>query len=356
MSHSFVLRYSTLLSGIVMSVLLVSCGGGSGGSDSGDSSRTSSVSLRFSDAPVEDAAKVVITVDAITFSRDGADIVVNTFTSDELGIENAETFQIDLLEVQGNDNRLVLDVVELPVGDYRDLRIRVLDEDINFSYVEEVGTGLLKPIKVPSNELKLGAFTVANTGSQTFVIEFGLRQSLVYNPTPERYILKPRGVRIVDLDTATTLAGTVDLVQLHAPGGCSDKPDPTVGNVAYLYTGHDLDTANLGDVFIREGDEEPASSEESTDGPVFDPDAPAEVIAPHAVAEIDGADGSYLFSYLLSGDYTLALSCAAEQDDPVIYDGLLIPFPATEIVEITLGIEENRRCDFPLSDGACSND
>lgn len=348
MCSQFTLRQIGLISGLLLSAALSGCGGDSGS----DSSGTTPVSLRLSDAPVEDAAKVVITVDSITFNRvGGEDIVVDTFTSDELGITDAETFQLDLLEVQGNDSKLVIDSVDLPVGEYSNLRMKILDDDVNFSFVEEVSTGEMKPIKVPSDELKLGGFTVAETSTQTFVVEFGLRQSLVHNPTPERYILKPRGVRVVELETAPTLAGTVDLNALHAPGACADKPDQTVGNVAYLYAGHGLDATKLGDVFISQSDSEPGA----VAGTDFDPNVPADVIEPYAAATVDGSSGEYVFSYLDSGDYTLAVSCQAENDDPVTYDGLSIPAPATELVEVTLGLEEDVTCDFPLVDGACAN-
>ncbi len=333
--------------GLAATLAVAGCGGSSGGGE-----KETRVSLLFSDAPVESAAKVVITVDTITFSPvEGDDIVVDTFTSEELGIVDADTFTIDLLEVQGNDNRLVIDSVDLPVGDYKNIRIAILDEDVNLSYVEEDTTGLIKPIKVPSNELKLGGFTVGDFSTQTFVVEFGLRQSLVYNPGPpgkDRYILKPRGVRVVDLEDASTLMGSVDLAAMHTFPPCDAKPDSQVGNMAYLYAGHGLDPNLLGDEFVREADAAP--------GEDFDPNVPDDVIAPVVSVEVEGGDvNGYLFSYLYSGDYTLALSCVAENDDPVTYDSIVIPAPSTELVEISLGIEENQTCDFPLNNGECAN-
>ncbi|MBR9911467.1 MAG: DUF4382 domain-containing protein [Gammaproteobacteria bacterium] len=325
---------------------LAACGGGS--SSGGDTAPSvSNVSIGFSDAPVEDAARVVITVDYLEFrTSDGETITVDSFTSSELGITDAETFSVDLLEIQGNDSRLVLDSVELPVGDYQDLRIGIVDEDINFSYVEETSSGLLKPIKVPSDELKLGSFTVAATSTQTFVVEFGLRQSMTYNPGPQRYILKPRGVRVVKLEDAATISGTVDLDALHMLEPCIAKVDNTVGNVAYLYAGHGLDPTKLGDTFVRE---------DTGTEPEFDPNVPADIVSPEVVTVIDATDGSYLFSYLLPGDYTLAISCEAEGDDPVLWDGLNIPAPQTEVIELSLGVEQDLQCDLPLLGGACAN-
>ena len=48
---------------------------------------------------------------------------------------------------------------------------------------------------MPSGELKLGGFSVSATSSQIFVEGFGLRQAMTYNPGPDRYILKSRGVK-----------------------------------------------------------------------------------------------------------------------------------------------------------------
>ena len=336
------IRTITQLSVLLASVsLLVACGG-SGSSGDGVGLETSNVSVRFSDAPIEGVTAVVITVDSITFNREGEDIVVDTFTSDELGIVNANTFQIDLLEVQGNDNRLVLDVVELPVGEYQNLRIGIIEEDTDFSYVEEEG-GDIKTLKVPGDELKLGSFTVSNDSAQTFVVEFGLRQAMTYNPGPERYILKPRGVRIAKLEDAATISGSVDLDAIHLEGACSGKGDQTVGNVAYLYTGHDLETDLLGDVFIRD--------DEDLDDPEIDESVPEDIIAPVVSEAIDGATGDYLFSYILPGDYTLAISCLADGDHPVTYDEFAIPAPETEIIELHLEPESSLYCDFPNTEG-----
>lgn len=333
--------------GVLLGLGLSGCGGDS---DSPNGSATTDVGVRFSDAPVENAEKVVIEVDYLEFRRDDNDpIRVDQFTSDELGITDAETFKLDLLEVQDNDSMLVLDMVELPVGDYQDLRIGVLDEDVNFSFVEEVDSGLMKPIKVPSDRLKLGRFSVEDSGTQTFVVEFSLRQSMTYNPGPERYILKPRGVRIVDMETSSDIGGTVDLTALHSGGVCQEKGDPAIGNVAYLYAGHGLDAALLGDDFVRESD-----VTEDDEDPVFDPDVPEDAIGPLVSTGIDGTSGDYMFSFLEAGDYTLAITCVALDDDPVLFDGIAIPAPDTELVEITLGESESFPCDFPLEEGQCA--
>jgi hypothetical protein len=308
-------------------------------SDDAATPATSDVSIRFSDAPIGELTEVVITVDQLIFNREGEDVTVDTFTSVDLGIEESETFQIDLLQVQGKLNLQVLDSVDLPVGDYQNLRVKVLDQDTDLTYVMEKDGVARKQLKVPSGELKLGQFSVSNDSTQTFVVEFALNQAMTYNPGPDRYILKPRGVRVVRLEEASHISGTVDLANLHLREPCDDKADPSIGNVAYLYSGHDLNPALLGDLFIREDD--------SAQFPEFDENVPENIIQPLASAPIDGATEDYLFSYLSAGNYTLAISCLAETDDPVIFDQIPISAPADQIIELELNAETELECDFP---------
>ena len=71
-------------------------------SDSGSSSSSqvdySQVELSFSDAAVDNASAVVITVDRITFRGNGEDIVVDDFLNEETGENDASTFTIDLMK------------------------------------------------------------------------------------------------------------------------------------------------------------------------------------------------------------------------------------------------------------------
>lgn len=301
--------------------LLSACSGGSGDPSSSD------VAMRFSDAPVDTASKVVVTVDSISFVRADDTLVVDTFTSAELGIEDADTFTIDLLDVQGEDSRLVLDSVILPVGQYSDLRLDIVDEDINFSYVEEDQNSERKNLKVPSGELKLGAFEVTAQSTQTFVIEFGLRQSMTYNPGPDRYILKPRGVRIVALEAAATITGQVDVATLNLDEACSANPDELAGNPVYLYAGAGLALNALADDFDA----------------AIAGDAGAGLTAPIASSMLD-MDGHFTFAYLEPGDYTIAATCAVGDDDPDNVDGLLIPSPASAILETSIQRGQRVEC------------
>ena len=324
-----------ILATLFAATTLVACGGSDTNNSNGITEST--VSIGFSDYPVEGAEKVVITVDTLTFISDGETIVVDTFTSEDLDVVDADTVTIDLLEVQNDDFKLVLDSVVLPVGNYTDLRIGILDEDTNLTYVEEIEGSAVKELKVPSDEIKLGAFTVDERSTQTFIVEFDLRQAMTYNPSPDRYILKPRGVRIVSLISSAQILGHVDTLDLSADTLCSEKLDINVGNMMYLYAGHNLDANLLTDVF----DPEIADS------------APEGAISPYAVTSVDTL-GDFQISFITPGNYTLAYSCLAESDASDTYDNIILPAPASEIVELTLGDGEDAFCGFPLVDGVCS--
>jgi len=296
---------------------------------------TTLVNFAISDAPVGDLEAVVITIDRITLNRPGDDIVIDSFPNDDPDGEDTDSITIDLLDVQGLDNILIVDGIELEVGKYQNIRLRIIDSNIDLTYVEEAG-GEHKPLKQPSNELKLGGFTVEDSGVQSFILEFNLPKAMTYNPGPDRYILKPRGVRIVDIEAAVTIAGVVDDALFDGVAPCDAKPEAEVGNAVYLYRGHDLDTDALGDLF----------------DPDIDTDAAANLIEPHASEKV-AEDGSYMFGYLHPGDYTLAFSCDAEMDDPDYDDGIGIPTPMDELVEVSLAPGEELSCDFPILGGVC---
>ena len=313
-----------------LSAVLLGCGGGGGGSDS--SASTGTVSFGVTDAPVDSADHVVITVDKVTLRRDGAaDVVVDRFTIPSLGLSNAESFQIDLLDYQNGKNVLVINDLVVPAGSYSQLVLHVLDNDVNYSYVELDGTRT--PIKQPSNDLKLGGFTVDVNGVYTYMLDFDLRKAMTYNPGPDRYILKPRGVNIVSQALAATLTGSVDNALFNTDPQCASKTAPTVGNVVYLYQGHDLGST-LADVY---------DPDVATGSPV----GPNPYVAANVYQAGDGT-WHYHFGYLPAGNYTLAFSCNAEGDYADTYDGIVIPLPSGQRKEVTLTAGQSTTVDLPV--------
>ncbi len=320
-------HYSNLLFIPFLTTLLACSESGSGGAVT-----SSEIDLSFSDAPVDNASEVVITVDKITFVGNGEDIVIDQFKNPDTGANDLDTFTIDLLQVQGLDSRLVVDSVELPVGEYSNMLIDILDEDTSLSYVVDAEGN--KELKVPSDELKLGGFTITPLSKQSMVVEFGLAQSMTYNPGPDRYILKPRGVRIVSVDEAAALQGSIVQALLQENQSCLATDTGGTRGSAYLYPGHGLDNSLLTDNFIvEEGEDLP------------------ENIAPTASSNLEG--DSYIFSYLEPGDYTLAVSCHSEDDSASAIEGFEIPNPQNQLIEIRLEAGQTLSCNLPLQAAGC---
>jgi hypothetical protein len=316
-----------LVAGLLLA--LQGCDGSGGGN------ATAPVSFGVSDAPVEGLAAVVITIDRITLNRPGHDdVVIDRFTSEELGVLEEDTITVDLLDYRGEDNLLIVGPVDLNVADYQNLRLEIIEDDVTKSYVEELGGDTL-PIKVPSGELKLGGFEVEDSGDQTFILEFALRKAMTYNPGPDRYILKPRGVRIVEVARGTTIEGFVDPGLFGGTSPCDVKPDFFDGNVLYVYQGTGLDPADFADDF------DPARY------------PTASYLEPFA-SEMVEPDGSYVIGYLPAGDYTLAFSCDATVDDPELDDGIMIPSPEDEFFEVSTSPGDRWACDFGVPDDGCT--
>jgi hypothetical protein len=317
--------------GALLTMMAMACGGGGG------SGATAPVSFGISDAPIEGLESVVITIDRITLNRPGHDdVVLDRFTNEDLDIYDEDTITIDLLDYRGEDNLLIVGPVELDVDDFQNLRLEIIDEDINLTYVVEEFDGMKRPLKVPSNELKLGRFEVEDSGEQTFILEFGLRKAMTYNPGPDRYILKPRGVRVIEVARGTSIEGMVDADLFDGAPPCDGKTDPFVGNVMYLYQGTGLDPADFADDF----------------NPEIDSEAAASYLEPFATETV-ATNGSYLFSYLPAGNYTLAFSCDAAEDDPEFDDDIIIPSPEGELVEVFMSPGERWACDFPIAVDGC---
>src|SRR5690606_8994487 len=143
-----------------------------------------------------------------------------------------------------------------------------------------------------------------------------------------------------------SLSGRVD-DDLFSDTACASKVDPTVGNAVYLYQGVDLAPLNLADVY----------------DPALAVGVPAGAISPYAAANVypDTVNGGYVYSlgYVPAGNYTLAFSCDAMDDDPEQYDGIAapvvtIPLPADQLTELTLTAGQAASCNLPGSGGICA--
>lgn len=290
------------------------------GSDAEPQSDTAMFSLAVSDAPVDAADAVWACFHSIelvgndqgsqtfTIGEDPNTIEANEACTDANGDVIANTRGINLLEFTGSASEDLLSGVEVPAGTYGQLRLEMAEG----SYVL-VGDERI-PLSVPSNELKFDSFTLDAASNVAYTIEFDLRQALV-NPVGQAgYLLKPRGVRLVDNMTVGHVEGTV-AEALLIENQCTVAPEDLTTPVAvvYFYEGTDLDSATLADF---------GGTEEAT---------------PYTAAPVmfDGATAYHFeVGYVASGDYTAAWTCNTA-DDPEVDD--TIDFINTQ--NVTVGSE-----------------
>jgi hypothetical protein len=331
-------RIAAATAAVLLLALLTTLGGCGCGFDcnSDDDKGPASLTLGFSDESLDALKQVVIEVDSISFRRSGvADVVVDSFTIDALGLEDAASFQINLLDYIGRNRLLVIEDLELEAATYSSVLVTLLDGDVNLSYVQESDDDL-QPLNQQGTGLSLPGFTLSS-GAEDYTIEFSLAQSLRYQTASEDYLLTTEGIRVEDTDAAASLSGRIDTSLFDTVSPCDAKADPLAGNRVYLYGDIGLSDAQLVDVY--------------TDGSSNTPPGIAQ--APFAVAtlfeEAATATWQYVFGYLPAGAYTLAFSCDAAEDDPVDFDGISVPLPADQTYEIELEAGESAICDLAAS-------
>ncbi len=289
------------------------------------------------DAP-EDLKQVVIEVDRITLVRSGGeDVVVDRFTIDELDVVDADTFQVDLTQYLGLNQLLVTRDLEASAQSYSSVRLEILDDDINRSYVQQADD-TVKALNIQGTALSLPGVSL-NSGQGTVTITVGLAQAIQPRQGNADYLLAADGIRVQDNDQSARLTGRVDSALFDTVAPCDEKEDPESGNRVYLYDTTGLEAGQAGDVFTSKSGN----------------DIPQDTVAPFAVATLteDALTGNwqYALGFLPAGDYTLAFSCNAVEDDPVNYDGIDVPLPEDQSSELTLRADESAVCDLDAAGG-----
>lgn len=299
---------------IGLTALLTACGGGGG--DNSSQPQQAQLSLAFSDAPVDGVGKVCIAVSNISIhpvagtEQSWTTASFLTSAQDDGCTPSGETIPldsagrplftyIDLLSYQGSASRPLLASQSVVPGNYSQMRLRVLDgrevanqflDGTPYSYVKQ-DDGVIKPLEVPSSELKLDAFTIAANGLSAFTTEFDLRQSMVLPGHEQYYKLKPRGVRLVNNTQVATVKGTV------AAGLCGGQ----LTDKAFVYFYDEL--RPVGD------DAYPDMADSDND---FYASAP--------VQPQTGGGFGYELGFVNLGSYDLVLVCNGDEDDPAVAD------------------------------------
>ncbi|RTE86425.1 MULTISPECIES: DUF4382 domain-containing protein [Gammaproteobacteria] len=289
------------------------------GSDSSSNSGPAVFSLGVSDAPVENANKVVVCFSGIELVGNGDPVTMNVgdegvvgpndMCTDNTGNVIPNTHGFDLLTLQGANSSDFIEGVEVEPGEYGQFRLNIAD---NGSYVETIG-GETVSLRVPSNQLRLDGLTLTANQTFNYTLEFELRQALVAPPGLGQYQLKPRGVRLVDNAETGNINGRLDEALL-TNNECTVAPEDASVPVAsvYFYEGAGVAVEDMQDNQDNESD-------------------------PYASVAVyyDGAmEYPFEIGFVAAGPYTLGLTCDTE-DDPTAEDTL--NFIHTQDIEVIAG-------------------
>ena len=273
----------TRTAGFLPALLLAACGGGGGGGTG-----TGALSLAITDAPVDGVDQVWVQFQSIEVKpKNGPPIVFDFDTAKS----------VDLKTLTGDNTELLLDGERVPAGEYNWIRLIVsADFDNVFDSYVVTETGQQVELRVPSGEVKLvSGFTVVQGGEASFVIDWNLRMGLAKPPGQDGYLLKP-AFRIVNLQEAGGIAGTVDTALITAES-CTSDPNTGEGNDVYVYAGAGITPDDIDGL-----DPEPITTARVT---------------------LDDTTGNYGYSvsFLAPGPYTVAFTCQAADDvspDPLV--------------------------------------
>ena len=264
---------------LLLAASVAACGtdsSSSGGSSGGD---REGLSLRITDAPFADVARLDITFREVHLrNTDGDWIVIPT--------EELATATIEIAGLQGTKTASLLENVSVPDGDYDELRLIVEDPARM-----ELTAGGVVDLEIPGGStsgLKVkGNFMLSDGKPTDLVIDFDLLRgvNIFGPPAAPRYRLNPV-LRLIKGNAFGHARGMIDPNLLTAPG-CS------VGdhNAVYVFKGHGV---TPDDITKRNND-----------------------VDPFTTSKIFWEDGSYKYeaAFLPAGDYTLAFTCNADLED-----------------------------------------
>ena len=276
----------------VVVVGLAACGG----SDS-----SGSMSLSVADAPVDGAEKVVVVFTGVELIPNSGNPVTITFPSPKT---------IDLLNDSGTASAQLFSQ-PIPAGSYGQIRLMVVaDGNPGNSYMI-LSDGTMHGLQVPSGSetgLKLvSGFNVPNSGVVDYTIDFDLRHAITCPPGQDpACILKPVE-RLVDNTTVGNIQGQVS--NTLVPTGCT----PGV----YLYAGEVTTPEDMNSMAAA-----------------GDPNQPMASKVPIATSQ---PPYYYQFTFLAPGNYTVAFTCEAAQDNPDQADPAVIFNPVKTGIVVTAG-------------------
>jgi hypothetical protein len=207
MSKSKWLFFGTILS---LAIVTFGCGGGSGGSSGGGSG---TLSLSMTDAAADFEA-VFITIDEVQIHLGGND--ANPGTWKTLTMQR-HPITVNLMDLT-NGVREQLGLVDLPAGDYTQMRMIIGETPENTTYphanyvVDKNVPPNIYDLKVPSGTNTgfkiVENFTIADQQTLELVLDFDASKSVIEAGSSGQWLLKPT-VKIQHLEDASIVKGQI---------------------------------------------------------------------------------------------------------------------------------------------------
>lgn len=232
-------------------------------------------------APADpDIAEVRATLRGLEFETSGGGTKTLDFRDGEL---------VDLLEyADGSPLRLFTDE-PLPDADYTGVRL-LFENDTDVTVVDAAG-GEFNGQLVQGDFADLSFSVQEDERSQeSFVLTLDLRRSLAFDEGTGEYTLEPV-LLAVETDKAASVGGLVDL-------DCPTGNTAARNGAVYAYAGRDVVA-------------------DDADGAGVEPIASARIESP-----VGTVTRRYELRYLPPGEYTLAPTCRADEDEPGTNDAL----------------------------------
>ncbi len=309
-------KYTYPLLVISSGLVLTGCGG-----DSSSDNEPATFSLAVSDAPVDDANKVVLAFEDVVLIPFDPDTDTPTGDSIIMNVaEDGSLRQIDLMQYQGSNAETIISEQTIAPGDYA-MCLYAKDgrqlNDTTLSYVEKTDgsvKGLVvnsrgscygtKPDTSDQGRLKFsqkGEFVQIHTGHNSYVVEFDLRKGLADPVGQDHMNMNSNAVSLINASEAGHIGGEVTLAQYQACEADSASwnaiQDVPAVHAVYLYAG-EMDLSTMGDLGAL--------------APYNTPVAVADVN--QTEDELGNITYDYEFGYIGPGTYSIGYTCTAYVD------------------------------------------
>jgi len=272
-----------------MTIFLYGCGSNSNEAPPPEQTPTTgTVSVSLTDGPWEDAMEMRLQVTGLEMGHSDGSIVAVDMAGGPMSI--------DMLQLQNGASQILIDGVEVPMGQYDWMRLVI---DPSQSHIDLASTGGRHNMRMGSDAIEgleiHEPFQIGQSLHSEFMLDFDIRRGVQHhdgNMMGGEYQLHS-AMRMIDLHESGGLMGEVhaSMIDVNHPD-CDDQPG---GNWAYLFHG---DTAEPDDIAIAESD--------GMDGPIA---------ADRIELNIMTGEHQYHFGYLEPGNYRVAITCSSEWDE-----------------------------------------